>query len=302
MSTSMISSTKDRTRRSVLVTGASSGIGEATALRLARSGWHVFAAVRKETDLDSIKRRGLENLEAVRLDVTDRDSIRNAALDIESRLAGRGLDAIFNNAGIGIIAAVETISPEELRHVFEVNLFGQIDIIQAFLPLVRKAKGRIINSGSVVDHLTPCFVGAIASSKAAFASLTAALRLELRPQGIHVCLIEPGSINTPAVNKTVGAVEKAIATLSPEIAGLYVAGLRHVAQIFANNERVGSPPETVAEVVERALTERNPKTRYPAGKDSVKLIMLARLLPEKLLDIAILKSFGLPTAFGKPTK
>lgn len=142
----------------------------------------------------------------------------------------------------------------------------------------------------------------MAASKAAFASMSAALRMELRAQGIHVCLIEPGSINTPAVDKTLGGVETAIAGLPPEAAGLYGEALRRMARVFVKNERAGSPPEAVAKVVEQALTERNPKTRYPAGNDSVKLAMLARLLPEKLLDVAILKTFGLPTAFGKPVK
>ena len=201
-------------RRSVLVTGASSGIGHATALLLASKGWRVFAAIRKDADAEAINARGLKNIETMHLDVSDRSSIRRAAEEVQGRLAYRGLDGLFNNAGIGVIAPVENISPEDLRRVFEVNLFGQVDVIQAFLPLVRKAAGRIINTGSVGDHLTPPFAGALAGSKAAFASMTAALRLELRSQGIHVCLIEPGSINTPAVEKTLGDVEKTIAAWS----------------------------------------------------------------------------------------
>jgi NAD(P)-dependent dehydrogenase (short-subunit alcohol dehydrogenase family) len=123
--------------------------------------------------------------------------------------------------------------------------------------------------------------------------MSAALRLELRPQGIAVCVIEPGSINTPAVEKTLGGVEKSIAGLSPEGAALYGEPMRRMARTFAENEHAGSPPEAVAEVVERALTDRHPRTRYPAGKDSVKLALLARFLPEKWLDIAVLRTFGL---------
>jgi NAD(P)-dependent dehydrogenase (short-subunit alcohol dehydrogenase family) len=164
---------------------------------------------------------------------------------------------------------------------------------------VRKAKGRVINMGSVGDHLTPPFGGTIASPKAALASLSMALRLELRPQGIHVVIIEPGSINTPAVDKTLGGVEKAIADFPRDAASLYGEAMRRAAKTFIKNERAGSPPAVVAEVVERALTDRNPRTRYRAGKDSTTLTILAWLLPEKLLDVAILKTFGLPTAFGK---
>ncbi len=295
-----ISATTVTTRRSVLVTGASSGIGNATVLRLAQRGWRVFAAVRKEADANAIDARELKNIEAVLLDVSDRRSIQSAALEIKARLETRGLDGLFNNAGIGTIAPVENLPSDELRHVFEVNLFGQIDVIQVFLPLVRQARGRIINTGSVGDHLTPPFAGALASSKAAFASMTAALRLELRPQGIHVCLIEPGSVNTPAVEKTLGGFEKAISGWPPDSKVLYADALRQMANAFAKSERGGSPPEAVAKVVERALTARNPAARYPAGKDSMKLAMLAWLLPEKLLDLAVLRYFGLSTAFGKP--
>jgi NAD(P)-dependent dehydrogenase (short-subunit alcohol dehydrogenase family) len=227
-------------------------------------------------------------------------SIQSAALDIKARLGTRGLDGLFNNAGIGTIAPVESLPVDELRHLFEVNLFGQIDVIQAFLPLVRLAKGRIINCGSVADHFTPPFAGAMASSKAAFASITAALRLELRPQGIHVCLIEPGTVKTPAVGKTLGAVENAISNWPTENKVLYADALRQVAKLAsAKSDWSGSPPEAVAEVVERALNERNPATRYPAGKDSIKLAILAWLLPEKLLDLAVLRYLSLPTAFGK---
>jgi NAD(P)-dependent dehydrogenase (short-subunit alcohol dehydrogenase family) len=288
--------------RSILITGASSGIGRATALRLARHGWRVFAAVRKETDAQAIKAEAAEPLETVLLDVNDRGSINTAARDVAARLAGRGLDALFNNAGIGSASPVEYTPLDKLREIYEVNLFGQVAMIQAFLPLVRLAKGRIINTGSVGDHLTPPFAGGLASSKAAFASMSAALRLELRPQGIHVCVIEPGAIKTPAVEKTLGGVEKTIAGLHTEAAALYGEAMRRMARTFAKKEHAGSSPEVVAEVVERALTDRNPKSRYAAGKDSVKLALLARLLPEKLLDIAILKTFGVATAFGEPVR
>jgi NAD(P)-dependent dehydrogenase (short-subunit alcohol dehydrogenase family) len=284
--------------KTVVVTGASSGIGRATALRLTRGGWRVFAAVRKEGDARAIEADAGGALETFMLDLGNAESIAAAARDIEARLAGRGLDGLFNNAGIGMIAPIEFIAPDVLRKAYEINVFGQIAMIQAFLPLVRMVKGRIVNTGSVGDHLSPPFSAALASPKAALASMSSALRLELRPQGIHVCIIEPGSINTPAVEKTLGGVEKSIADLPPKAATLYGEALRRMARTFAKNERAGSPPETVAEVVERALTDRHPKARYPAGKDAVKLTLLARFLPEQLMDIAILKVFGLPTTSG----
>jgi NAD(P)-dependent dehydrogenase (short-subunit alcohol dehydrogenase family) len=279
--------------KSIVITGASSGIGRATALRLARKGWRVFAAVRKESDAQTIREAAEGRLDTILLDVTNRESINSAARDITERLAGRGLDGLFNNAGIGTVSPVECTSLDKLREIFEIDLFGQIAVIQAFLPLIRKAKGRIINNGSVGDHITPPYGGPLASAKAAFASMSAALRLEVRPQGIEVCVIEPGLINTPAVEKTLGGIEQTIASLPAEGAALYGGAMRRMAQTFARNEHAGSPPEVVAEVVERALSDRHPRTRYPAGKDSVKLALLARFLPEKLLDRAILRTFGL---------
>jgi len=279
--------------KSIVITGASSGIGRAASLRLALHGWRVFAGVRKDSDAQALGSDSQGRLETILLDVTDRESILRAAHEVGTRLGGRGLDALFNNAGIGSTSPIEYTSLDQLRETFEVNLFGQIATIQAFLPLIRAAKGRIINTGSVGDHVAPPFIGPLASSKAAFASMSAALRLELRPQGIGVCVLEPGAINTPAVEKTLGGVERTIASLPPEGAALYGEPMRRVAHTFAEKEHAGSPPEAVAAVLERALNDDSPRTRYPAGKDSRRLALLARFLPEKLLDLAILRTFGL---------
>jgi NAD(P)-dependent dehydrogenase (short-subunit alcohol dehydrogenase family) len=286
-------------KRSIVVTGASSGIGEATVLRLATAGWQVFAAVRRQQDADRLRAQSRSRIETVLLDVADEVSIRAAAEEVESRLGNDGLDGLFNNAGIGTVSPMEYTTVDSIRRVYEVNLFGQISVIQAFLPLLRRVKGRIVNTGSVADHLSPPFVGVLASSKAAFASVSSSLRLELRAQGIYVIVVEPGSINTPAVAKTLGLVEKEITSLPPEGARLYAVALRRLAAAFAKNEKAGSSPDVIARVVERALNARTPKTRYPAGKDSAKLVTLARLLPEKLLDLAILKTFGLSTDFDQ---
>ena len=286
-------------RRSIVVTGASSGIGRATALRLARSGWRVFAAVRKpadaaslETEAPSLIAKAGGALETIIMDLTDRASMTAAADEVGRRLGSGGLDALFNNAGTGITAPVEYLAPDTLRQVFEINLFVQIFMIQAFLPLIRKAKGRIVNTGSVGDHLTPPFAAAISAPKAALAAMTMGLRLELKAQGIGVILVEPGAIDTPAVEKTLGPVEATIAALPENGRALYARPLRALAATFAAHEKSGSSPDIVAQVVERALNARNPKVRYPAGKDAAKLALLARFLPEKLLDRMVLRTFG----------
>jgi NAD(P)-dependent dehydrogenase (short-subunit alcohol dehydrogenase family) len=285
--------------RSIFVTGASSGIGKATVLRLSANGWRVFAAVRKEQDADLLREQSRNRVETVLLDVSDEESIQAAAKEVGSRLGSSGLNALFNNAGMGDVSPIEFTTIDSIRKVYQVNLFGQISVIQSFLPLLRKARGRIVNTGSVGDHLAPPFAGVLSSSKAAFASVSSALRLELRPQGIHVIVVEPGSINSPAVDKTLGGVENQIKALPPEGAALYAVAFRRMATAFTTNEKSGSSPDVVAKVVERALNARTPRTRYPAGKDAVMLITLARILPEKLLDLAILKKFCLPVKFGQ---
>ena len=285
--------------RSVVVTGASSGIGKASVIRLSTNGWRVFAAVRRQQDADALRSEIGDCIETVLMDVADDGSIRTAVEEVTLRLGKEGLYGLFNNAGIGDVAPIEFTPVDSIRKIYEVNLFGQISVIQAFLPLLRKARGRIVNTGSVGDHLSPPFAGALASSKAAFASLSSSLRLELRSQGIHVILVEPGSVNTPAVGKTLGAVEQQITSLPPEGVRLYAGSIRRMAAAFTKNEQAGSSPDVVAKVVEQAFNDRNPKTRYPAAKDAFLLIALSKLLPEKLLDLAILKKFGLPAKFGQ---
>jgi NAD(P)-dependent dehydrogenase (short-subunit alcohol dehydrogenase family) len=284
--------------RTVVVTGASSGIGRATALRLADRGWHVFATVRREADGTALVADGGGAIAPLLLDVADAASVAAAARVVEARLAGAGLDGLVNNAGMGLTAPVEHTAPEAMRRILEVNLVGQLVVIQALLPAVRRAKGRIVNIGSVGDHLSPPFAGPLVASKAGFAALTGSLRLELAAQGIAVVLVEPGAVDTPAVDKTLGEVEATIAALPPDGARLYGAALRRVAAVFMAHEKAGSPPDVVAAAVERALTDRRPRIRYPAGKDALKLTLLARLLPERLLDRAIAAKFGLAPAAG----
>lgn len=287
-------------KRSILVTGASSGIGKATVLRLSANGWRVFAAVRRQQDGERLQSQSCNPIETVLLDVADEESVRAATHELWAKLADDGLDGLFNNAGIGAVSPLELAPIDAVRRVYEVNLFGQIRVIQALLPLLRKAKGRIINTGSVGDHITPPFAGVLASSKAAFASVSTALRLELRAQGIYVVIVEPGSINTPAVEKTLGVVEEQIRALPSEGSTLYAAALRQMVTVFAKKETAGSSADIVAGVVETALNAAKPKTRYLVGKDALLLGTLGKLLPENLLDLVTLRAFGLSTKFDQP--
>jgi NAD(P)-dependent dehydrogenase (short-subunit alcohol dehydrogenase family) len=284
--------------RTAVITGASTGIGRATALHLARHGWQVFAGVRKERDAESLRFESVALLRPLIIDVTDGASIERAAEEVRAVLAGQGLDGLVNNAGVGVAVPVEYVRLDVLRANFEVNVFGQIAVTQAFLPLVRAARGRVVNIGSVGDRLTMPFGGILCSSKSAFASLSDALRLEMHAFGVRVVLVEPASINTPAVEKTLGDMERTIAGLPAEGPSRYGAMLRAFAERAHRREKAGTSPEVVARTVERALTDARPHARYLVGKDSTVLALLARFMPTRMLDAVRLRVFGLPRAFG----
>jgi NAD(P)-dependent dehydrogenase (short-subunit alcohol dehydrogenase family) len=281
------------TSSTVLITGASTGIGFACALTLDNHGFKVFAGVRKEQDAERLKTEASDRLIPLLIDVTDQASITRAFETVKKMVGDAGLDGLINNAGIGIIGPVEYLPLSDLRYQFEVNVFGQISVTQAFLPLLRQANGRIINIGSVGDRITIPFGGALCASKSALASLNDALRLELSAWGIKVCLIEPASISTLAVDKVKAESEKLIETLPKEGAQLYASMFRRFIQRFIEREKRGSSPDVVATVVLDALTASHPKTRYPIGKDSMVLMSLAKWMPDKILDRIRLRIFGL---------
>jgi NAD(P)-dependent dehydrogenase (short-subunit alcohol dehydrogenase family) len=284
--------------QSVLVTGASSGIGRACATLLTRQSFRVFAGVRKHEDGAKLEREVEGHLFPVLLDVTDPNSIADAAETISAQLRNGGLDGLVNNAGIGFSGPFEFLPMEDLRTLYEVNVFGQVAVTQAFLPLIRRTTGRIINIGSVGDRLAMPFGAALCSSKSALASMTEALRMELHPWGIHVSLIEPGSISTPAVEKVTRQAERLFERLPAEAERLYGSMFRSFISRVAECEKHGSAPGVVAETVCQALTDRKPRTRYTAGKDSRLLAVLPRLLPDRLLAVLRLRLFGLPTSLG----
>ena len=277
----------------LLITGASSGIGFACATLLDQRGFKVFAGVRNVADGEKLKASASDHLTPVLLDVTQPDTIEKAFEFVKNEVGEDGLSGLVNNAGIGIASPVEFFPMNELRRLFDVNVFGQISVIQAFLPLLRQAKGRIINIGSVGDRITIPFGGGLCASKSAFASLTEALRLELSSWGIEVCLIEPASISTPAVDKVKEDNEKHIESLSKEGSRLYASKFRLFTQRAVEREKNGSQPDVVAHKVYQALTSRDPKTRYLVGKDLTLLATLARWMPDRLLDKIRLRIFGM---------
>jgi len=277
----------------VLITGSSTGIGFACATYLDKQGFKVFAGIRNAADAGKLKASASDRLTPILLDVTNPESIQKAFDFVKNKVGEAGLSGLINNAGIGIASPVEFFPMSDLRRLFDVNVFGQISVIQTFLPLLRQAKGRIINIGSIGDRITMPFGGALCASKSAFASFTEAMRLELSSWGIKVCLIEPASISTPAVDKVKVGNEKSIENLSTEGARLYASNFRLFTQRAIEREKNGSQPEVVANVVYHALTTKQPKTRYLVGKDSNLLATLAKWMPDPVLDKIRLRIFGL---------
>src|SRR5262249_7140470 len=219
-------SPKASEKRIVVITGASSGIGKACASQMVQAGWIVLAGVRKPTDAQKLKQEFGNNILPLMIDVEDGASITAAASQARPELDGRGLHGLVNVAGIGATSPVEYVRPADLQKMFTVNVFGQIAVTQAFLPFIRLARGRIVNISSVGAHLAIPFGGLLNATKAAFGMLSDAMRLELRPFGIHVSVVEPGAIKTPAVEKTLGDPEGVIRAMPPEGAERYGAMLR----------------------------------------------------------------------------
>ncbi|WP_018382884.1 SDR family oxidoreductase [Wenjunlia vitaminophila] len=283
---------------SVVITGASTGIGRACALHLAENGFQVFAGVRKEADGASLERDAKGSLRALLLDVTDQEQIEAAAAEV-SRSSGGKLRCLVNNAGIGIPAPTELVDLDLLRRQFEVNVFGQVAVTQEFLPLLRAATGRIVNMGSIADRLTMPFAGPLNSSKHALASLNDALRFELRPWGIHVVLIEPAAIRSAAADGVKEHGQRLVDGLSPRGRHLYEDALRSMLSAMSDKMgRIAAPPSTVAKVVHRAITVDRPKTRYLVGKPARPLAAISKVASDRAFDMIKARIFDQPRGFG----
>ena len=288
-----------RRPREVVVTGASSGIGRASAMKLARSGFRVFAGVRKEEDAEVFEEAApAGRLTPLFIDVTDENLVAAAASTVEEAVGGEGIAGLVNNAGIGEAWPLEYVPLEEFRRQFEVNVFGHLAVTQAFLPLIRAATGRIVNVGSVGGRITMPFGGTLSAPRRALVAVNDALRMELYPWGIHVVLIEGGSISTRAVDKLEAAAEATIEGLPAAGRARYADAYRTAVARAVARTRAGSPPEVVAEAVLRALTEPIPKTRYPVGADARVLLVLSEVLPDRFLDRLRYRAFGRQGKFG----
>ena len=271
-------------RGAVVVTGASSGIGEATALHLRSLGFEVFAGVRKDEDAERLAGRGVDTL---RLDITSADSIQDARAGIGERpLAG-----LVNNAGVAVSAPLEFVPIEELRRQLEINLVGHVAVTQAFLPALRAGRGRIVNMSSIGGLVALPLMGPYNASKFALEGVSDSLRRELRGQGVDVCVIEPGGVKTPIWQKGNAAAAAMLDGMPPEAQERYGKMIESLRQESSKIEQEnGIAPQAVAEAVGHALTAKRPKTRYLVGRDAKTRAPLAKLLPDRALDALIART------------
>jgi len=273
------------THPSVLVTGASKGIGEATVLRLAGAGWRVFGGVRREEDGAALRERAGESVVPVLLDVTDAAQIEAAAATIRAATGG-ALQGVVNNAGIAVAGPLEFLPPEALRRQLEVNVIGQLAVTQAMMPMIRAASGRIVMVGSISGRSAMPFVGPYSASKFAMEALADTLRVELLPWRIHVALIEPGMIATPIWQTSIDAALSMLETASPVVMEYYGERLGAIRR-RAERGMGGLAPDVVARAIEHALTSSSPRTRYLIGRDARLRLWLERVLPDRMRDRVI---------------
>jgi NAD(P)-dependent dehydrogenase (short-subunit alcohol dehydrogenase family) len=268
----------------VLVTGASTGIGEATVMHLRELGFSPIAAVRKDEDAERLEGRGLRT---TRIDVTDADQIAAA----RDELGDEPLAGLVNNAGIAVAAPLEFLPIDRLRQQLEINLIGQAAVTQAFLPALRRGRGRIVNVSSIGGRVGLPLVGAYNASKFGLEGLSDSLRRELRPQGVDVILIEPGGVKTPIWKKGEELADEMLEDVPPEAERLYgrlIAAVRTGTQRIARE--TGIEPSEVAEAIGRALTSSRPRARYLVGNDAKQRAALAKLLPARVMDRLILRA------------
>ena len=269
----------------VVITGASTGIGRATALRLARGGFDVLAGVRREEDGAAL--RGEDGrIEPVLVDVTDAGQVAGLA----ERVAGAPLAGLVNNAGIAVAGPLEGIPLDDVRRQYEVNVFGLLAVTQALLESLRAGHGRIVNIGSIGGRINTPFVGPYSSSKAAVRSLSAALRRELRPWDIRVALVEPGALDTPIWRKGEEGAEETIGALPERVRTLYA---RQLAALVAATRTIAagaSSPDDAAQAVEHALTASRPRTLYTVGREARIQGALHSVLPARVFDALVARA------------
>ncbi|TMK56272.1 MAG: SDR family oxidoreductase [Actinobacteria bacterium] len=277
--------------RTVLVTGASTGIGRATALRLDGDGWRVFAGIRDPADGESLRAAASERLLPVTLDVTEPEKVAAAAELIEREAEGK-LNGLVNNAGIAVPGPLETIPIEDFRRQIEVNLTAYVAVSQAMLPAIRRAEGRLVFLSSIGGRVAFPFGGPYHASKFATEAVGDVFRQELRPWGIKVAIIEPGSIDTPIWDRGQRKSEE-IEAKSPRTNLLYGAAIEKFRKVIEDTAERGIPPEKVAAAISHALESNRPKARYLVGLDAKVQARIKPFIPTAVFDRIVARQLNL---------
>ena len=281
-------------RGPVVVTGTSTGIGAASVLYLADQGFQVFAGVRRDTDGAALEQRSSNGLTPVILDITDAATIAAAVDTVSAAVGERGLAGLVNNAGIVKPAPLEFQPIDDFRRQLEVNLVGQVAVTQAFLPLIRRGHGRIVNVGSIGGRLVLPLHGAYSASKFGIEAITDALRLELRQWKIPVSLIDPGATQSAIFGKTLTEIDELKRVLDEQGRNLYDEQIAAIRRTVEKTAADAAPALVLAKTVGSALMSAKPKTRYLAGHGAKEAAALARTTTDHLKDRAIAREVGLP--------
>lgn len=276
----------------VVVTGASTGIGRATAVQLARAGYDVLGGVRTSADGERLRQAGIEPIE---LDVTDSKAIATLRERIENDPQRRPLRALVNNAGIAINGPVEVIPLADWRRQLEVALVGPVGMIQALLPALMSSKGRVVNIGSVGSRVAMPGFGAYSGAKFAMDAMNDALRREMAPFGVRVVLVTPGAVKTQLTGRGLAEADRVSATMSPEQRTRYAPLMDAYRATVEGWAKTGVKPDAVAKAVGTAITARSPRTRYTVGGDAGFMMAASRLASDRVLDRMVLGSMNLPT-------
>jgi short-subunit dehydrogenase len=275
--------------KTILITGATAGIGRHTALYLARKGHRVIATGRNDKALAELKSSANGSLETLRLDVADKASIAEAKSAVDTMTGGRGIDVLVNNAGYGVLGPTALITDEDMRAQYETNVFGLMAVTRAFLPqMMDRGSGRVVNVSSVGGRITLPLFGVYNSTKYAVESLSDALRVELAPFGVQVSLIEPGYIATNFTGRSLQEVSKYQTPESP-----YAPVLARIDDITKAVDKTAVGPQTVARAIERAATSRWPNARYVAPAYNALGIFFMRILPTSWVDFVMGRLVGL---------
>ena len=279
----------------VVVTGASTGIGRATALLLAEEGYRVFAGVRKEADARDLGRDGSDRLTPITIDVTDASQIESARQEVADAVGEAGLVGLVNNAGVGGGGPIEFMPLDELRDTLEVNLIGQVAVSQAFIPLIRRGKGTIVFIASIGGRVASPFMSPYNTSKFAIEALGESLRHELRPWGIDVAVVEPGSIDTEIWSKGNEQLREQVGEMPEDARRLYGRQVTRFGEVLNETASRGIAPEKVAEVIHKAIASDKPRHRYLVGTDAKIGARLKGTLPDRTFSKLAARQMKMPT-------